>query len=160
VLEQESLDLAIGPAMALPRGARRAHWATTKFLCGLRRGHPALRRSLTLARYCELSHILISPTGQGASIVDDALERRGVSRQVSLRVESFLLAPAIVAESDLVLTAPAMVFAGALSSRRIVTSEPPLKLPDLHLHLYWSAKREGGGMLDWLRSELMTLSAS
>jgi hypothetical protein len=65
----------------------------------------------------------------------------------------------VVAGSNLVLTAPAMVFESAIAAKRIVAFPPPLKLPDLHLHLYWSARRDGEAKLSWLRAEVLALAS-
>ena len=43
-------------------------------------------RRLTLERYLELSHMLISPQGHGQGFVDGVLAQRGLSRRIALKL--------------------------------------------------------------------------
>jgi DNA-binding transcriptional LysR family regulator len=113
---------------------------------------------MTLARYCALSHVQIAPTGRGGSVVDDALAARGLSRRVAMRTESFLLAPLIAAESDLVLTAPRVLFDNARVRSRLVLLAPPIALLELHLHVYWDGRRGQDAKLAWFREVVSNLA--
>jgi hypothetical protein len=69
-----------------------------------------------------------------------------------MRTDSFLLAPLIAAGSDLVLTAPRLVFESAFVRSKVVLFAPPLTLPELHLHMVWDARRGQDAKLAWLRA--------
>jgi DNA-binding transcriptional LysR family regulator len=74
-----------------------------RFVCVVRRDHPRVGKRMTLARFLELDHAQIAVRGLPGGPVDDALAAIGKERRVVFFVAHFLVAPRIVAESDLVL---------------------------------------------------------
>ena len=123
-LEEERIDLALSPYPE-PRATLVAQKLfEDRLVCVLRRGHPALRRAsrrLGADTYASLSHVQIAPRGARGGVVDDWLARAGKTRHVALRVADFLVAPLVVAETDLVLTLPvriARVFARLARAQR------------------------------------------
>ena len=71
-------DIAIGVLESAPAGFRRQRLYNDTMLSVVLRGHPALKRGLTLARFVELEHALITITGEGDGPVDVALAARGL----------------------------------------------------------------------------------
>ena len=114
---------------AIPRDARITKLYDAGFVCAVRRNHPRVGKRLTLERYCELPHLLIAPAGNPGSRVDSLLAARGLARRVVVRVHTFLSAPAIVASSDLVLTAPSRVLEPVARPFRLRLLPPPLDGP-------------------------------
>ena len=109
----------------------------------LRAGHPAARRPLTLPRFVELPHVLVSPQGHGDSAVDVALRERKLSRRLVLRVPHFLSAPLFIAESDAIITLPERVARAVASQHRLVIRKPPLPLPGFSFSQFWHARNDG-----------------
>jgi DNA-binding transcriptional LysR family regulator len=157
-LRAGDVDLAVGPAGGATADVATAPFATIPYACGARRGHPALAGRMTLARYAALAHVQIAPSGRGGSLVDRALAARGFERRVAVRVESFLVAPLVVATSELVLTAPDLVFEATAAGGRVVTFRPPFAIEPLALRLAWDARRGGDPRLAWIRAELASLA--
>jgi DNA-binding transcriptional LysR family regulator len=123
------------------------------FVCVLRKQHP-LRGKLTLARYVELEHMVVASPGYGPGVVDFALEAQGLYRRIALRVPHFLVAPAIVARTDLVLTVPRRVLESVdTSGLRIV--DPPLPLSAFGVHLVWHRRAERDPGATWLRERVV-----
>jgi DNA-binding transcriptional LysR family regulator len=146
-LETGEVDVAVVPHVeqtrnappALPaQGLVRTRLFRDGFVCWLRAKHPALRgrNRLTLEAYAELPHALVAPRGDGLGQVDEALAARGLSRRVVLRAPHFYAALAIVARSDLVLTAPTAL-AVAEPRSRVVAVLPPIPLPRHDVNLLW-----------------------
>jgi DNA-binding transcriptional LysR family regulator len=106
LLASGEIDLAIAPvAQAEGRaGVLARRLFAERFVCVMRKGHPLAAQRLTLARFVAASHALISPRGKEGGIVDEALARLGHARRVAVAVPHFLIAPHVVAASDLLLT--------------------------------------------------------
>jgi DNA-binding transcriptional LysR family regulator len=163
-LETGEIDAAITPRiddtseLVVP-GLFRRKLFRDRFACLLRASHPALgkRSTLTLASYAELSHVLVSPSGAGDGLVDRALERRGLARRIALRVPYFYAALAIVAKSDLVLTAPAPLVRLA-DARSVTQVEPPLALPQHDIHLTWHERFTHDPGHRWFRELVATVA--
>jgi LysR family transcriptional regulator, transcriptional activator of nodD3 and syrA len=152
-LARGALDAVIGtfPSIAAPLRARVLF--RERFACVVRREHPAAGR-LTLGRYLALDHLVVASPGYGPGVVDVALEARGRARRVAMRVPHFLLAPAIVARTDLVLTLPRRVL-DAADAARLRVSRPPLALDDFAVQLVWHPRADRDAGAAWLRDQLV-----
>ncbi|HEX8538057.1 MAG TPA: LysR family transcriptional regulator, partial [Cystobacter sp.] len=117
-LASGSLDLAFGIFDEAPEGFRYQAIFREEFLCMLRRGHPAASAPLELDSWLALQHVSVAPRGGSGSIVDDALAKLGKQRDIALVVPHFLMAPLIIAETDLSLLLPARL------ARRYATMLP------------------------------------
>ncbi|RYE90606.1 MAG: LysR family transcriptional regulator [Myxococcales bacterium] len=157
-LARGALDLAIGLTSPDRPGLRQQPVLSDLFVCVLRRGHPALRRPLTLDRYCAQRHLLVTPTGRPGSLVDDLLAQSGRRRHVALRVPHFLLAPPLVARSDLVWTAPGSMAQAHAALLPLTLRPPPFDLGGFTLTLRWHERAEHDPGHRWLR-ELVAASA-
>jgi DNA-binding transcriptional LysR family regulator len=124
-----------------------------RFVCVVRRGHPLASKRLTLARYVAASHALISPLGKEGSRTDDALARMGLSRRVAVTVPHFLVAPYIVAQSDLVLTLAARVANMLAAPLGLAILEPPseLRLDGFTMSAVWHERTHSDAAQRWTR---------
>jgi DNA-binding transcriptional LysR family regulator len=97
------------------------------FIVAARADHPCTDE-MTLDRYCELEHLVVSNSGDAHGFVDLVLAEQGRSRRIALTVPNFMLALAVIAESDLVSALPRRFAArhGARFGVKII--EPPLSL--------------------------------
>ncbi|WP_223633488.1 LysR family transcriptional regulator [Corallococcus sp. EGB] len=152
-LETGEVDLAIivAPVPSGP-GLRQQKLLTEDFVCVVREGHPTVRRTLDLDTYLKLTHVLISPKGDGVGAVDLALARRGLPpRRIAVRVPYFLIAPLVVSRSDHILTAPRRLIAAFSNAYPLKVFPPPLPLPSFDILQVWHERFDGDPAHQWLR---------
>nr|WP_302474164.1 LysR family transcriptional regulator [Roseococcus sp. MDT2-1-1] len=126
-LDTRSLDVAILPIDAIPaRFAARPAYAED-FVVAMRRGHP-MGAAPTQAAYCTASHVLVSQSGDVQGNVDDVLAEHGLRRRVALAVPNFLLALAVVGQTDFIGALPRQLVAAHGVRFGVVAAEVPLKL--------------------------------
>ncbi|MFN3260115.1 MAG: LysR family transcriptional regulator [Pikeienuella sp.] len=148
-LETGAADLAVLAAPPAPDAVGRPLYRET-FLMAQRSGHPRGEGPPDLEGFCALPHLLVSTEGGGfRGAADAALERLGRARRVVASVPSFLLAPQLLAGSDLVCLLPRR-FAEALGPG-FSLFEPPLALPDFPLSLFWHPRRQADPAHAWFR---------
>jgi DNA-binding transcriptional LysR family regulator len=154
----DELDRELAPGSA--GGLLQRTLLRDRFVCLLRADHPALRarRGLTLEGYAALSHALVSPRGEGPGFVDRALERHGLVRRIALRVPHFYSALAIVAHSDLVLTAPSALGRLAPAGLPVRALAPPLRLPRHSVNLVWHERFSNDPGHRWLRDLVLEVA--
>jgi DNA-binding transcriptional LysR family regulator len=162
-LEEERIDLVISPAPE-PRATLVAQKLFDDgFVCILRRDHPALRRAsrrLDLETFTSLSHVQIAPRGNRGGPVDDWLARAGKTRHIALRIADFLVAPLVVAETDLVLTLPSRIAHVFARSHGLRVVEPPLDVPRVTMWQVWHQRRNQEPAHAWLRRVLSEVAAA
>jgi len=151
MLAEDQTDLAIGVFDSAPSGFRRQRLYSDTMVCIVRRGHPVLRRGLTLERFTELNHALITITGEGGGVVDSALAAKGLSRRIALRIPSFLAAPVVVARSDLIVTMPRHAAAEFAALVPLALVEPPLTLGGFDVSQLWHERHQSDARHSWLR---------
>ena len=153
-LSDGELELAIGVFGDAPSGIRTEPLWRESFACAVRRGGPAARGALDLERYLARPHLLVAPRGRPGSIVDDLLARDRLRRRIAVVVPHFLVAPAIVATSDLVWTAPAGLAHALAASYPLAVRPPPLPLPGFTIAMRWHLRLDRDPGLAWLRAML------
>ncbi|MEM9459956.1 MAG: LysR family transcriptional regulator [Myxococcota bacterium] len=157
-LSTGEIDLGIAAFVPPLPGVRRAPVLTDQFACLVRRGHPKVRRRLTLRQFLRLPHVLISPTGRGTSQIDTQLRSQGLERRIAIRIRYFLAAAMVVSRSDLVLTAPRRL--GELFAEHFAVElhEPPIELAPLTLEMLWHERYEADPAHRWLREQIRATS--
>jgi DNA-binding transcriptional LysR family regulator len=158
-LRAAELDLALGVFIDLPDDVLREPLFHEQFICVLRRGHPVLKRKLTLERYAALGHVLISPRGTPTGVVDAVLARRGLSRRVARTVASFLVAPQLVAASDYILTLPARTARAVADELDLALRTPPVELSGFDLAMAWHRRHDADPGHRWLREQTRAVAA-
>jgi DNA-binding transcriptional LysR family regulator len=134
------------------------------YSCLLRADHAALRgkrrkpKPLTIEAYAALSHLAVSPGGDGRGIIDRALEQRGLSRRIALRIPAFYTALEMVRRSDLILTAPTALARFAPADGSVASFAPPVDIPSHMLNLTWHERFTGDAGHSWLRDVVTEVS--
>lgn len=153
MLRRAEAELVLGLARGSERtaGLHHAVLFDEGFACLVRRGHPLTRGRMTLKRWLGARHAMIAPGGRRGGVVDDLLAGRGVSRRIAVLVPHFLVAPFVIAETDLVLTLPervARLFAGVLP---IEVLRPPIEVPGFTISCSWHERSDADACLAWVR---------
>lgn len=156
---QGDADIALGVFEdgQLPAGFYRRWLYDEDLVCVVRRGHPILSSQLTLAKFAAQSHVVVTITGQGNAMIDTALASQGKSRQVAVRLPHFLVAPMIVAESDLVLSLPRRLASHMAQWAPLELVELPLKVDMFSLSMIWHERTHGDPAQIWLRRQITEL---
>ncbi len=121
------MDVAVIPIDDIPARFVERTLYEEDFVIAMRAGHP-FAGDPTLDRFCQMTHLVVSATGDAQGFVDKALAERGHQRRVTLTVPNFMFAIALVAETDLISALPRS-FVAMHGKRFAVTSvEAPIPL--------------------------------
>lgn len=158
-LERGSYDAAIGVAFDVSPGLQQQALFSEEMVLVCRKGHPLVKRSIDLATYLELRHVMVSVRGGSQGVVDELLARSGQRRRIALLVPHFLAAQLIVASTDLVMTAPARVVSrlGEALGLRVLT--PPLAVPGFTVKQVWHERQQDDPGHLWLRQQVFAAAA-
>lgn len=151
LLRDQGSDLAVGIYGELPQEMRSRQLLTDRFVCVVRREHPATKKRFTLEQFVSIPHIQVAPRGKPGGYLDDVLRERGLSRTVARAVPYFVTALQLAAETDYVLTISERIakrFAESLSLKRL---EVPVTLRPYALSLVWHPRMDGDPAHRFLR---------
>jgi DNA-binding transcriptional LysR family regulator len=127
------------------------------FVCVARHEHQALELPLTLEQYLALPHISIAPGGTSGSLVDAALARQGLRRNITLVVPHFLMAALLAAQMDLLLVLPVHLARQCAAVLPLRILPPPLDLGGYVLHQIWHERMQKDPGHQWLRRTVANL---
>lgn len=114
-----------------------------------------MKKRLTLETFVALPHAFIAPRGTPGGIVDDALAALGRERRVAVMLQSFLVAPWLIAQSDLVITLAERLAKALSTTLPLQVYPPPLPLPPFAIEVIWHERRHRDPAHRWLRGELV-----
>jgi DNA-binding transcriptional LysR family regulator len=154
-----ALDLAVGFLPALGPPVARRSLFRDPYVCLMRAGHPAAEGRMTRKRFVEASHVLVTYRGGGHRVIEEALERAGVSRRIALRVPHFTVVPMVLERTDLILTLPARVARVYERQGRFKTVPPPIPIPPAEVAVHWHERFEADPGNRWLREQIVDLFA-
>jgi DNA-binding transcriptional LysR family regulator len=150
MLETGEIDFAFGGVLAAMPGVRRMKLYTETLVCAVRKGHPKVKKRVTAEQYARLGHCLIT-VGEGPTWVDDKLRQLGLHRRIVVRTRSFLAAPQIVAQSDLVVTCPRRLCEYMAKRFDLQLFELPLEPISFAEELLWHERSDDDPGHRWMR---------
>jgi LysR family nod box-dependent transcriptional activator len=158
-----AIDLVIEPPEIISRDDLPSMrlW-DDRWMCCVWDGNSRVGKHMTLELFSSLGHLIYSMGGGGQPVAlpDIALSRLGVHRRIELSVESFLLAPFLLQETELVTLVPARAEAFLRRTGGIRLLEPPVELPELVETLWWHPRANADAAHTWLRNRIHELSTA
>jgi DNA-binding transcriptional LysR family regulator len=154
------VDVALGTFPHVPAGLRAEALFDEQFVCLLRQGHPRRGARLSIDQYARLGHVLVTSPWDGRGPVDDALERLGRHRKIAAYVPHFLVAPRIVAETDLVLTTGRRIAEQLAAPLGLAMLPAPIKLAPFVVRMVWHPRSEEESVGKWLRAVVRTAASA
>jgi DNA-binding transcriptional LysR family regulator len=151
-----ALDLAVGFLPGLGPPVRRQPLFRDPYVCLMRADHPDVGKTLTKKKFLAASHALVSYKG-GHRVIEEALERAGLSRKIALRVPHFTVVPMVLERSDLILILPAKVARVYERQGRFRFLPPPVPIPPADVAAHWHERFERDPGNRWLRETIMEL---
>ena len=125
-----------------------------RYVAVMRKHHPLAKQALTLDRYCEANHLLVSFSGRARGLVDDALASLGRERRILLTVNQFFTAGQVVAASDLVMVIPKHLINATGMSEALIHQDLPFGLPEVHIDMLWHERDGRNPGHQWLRDQV------
>ena len=148
-LEGGHIDLLIGN-QDVGAGVFQEELFVDEFVCLVSALHSAIGRRMTLDQYVKHAHVLFAPQGRGDRLLDEALKKQRIERQVALRVPHIQSIPLILSKTPYIVTIPAKFAAASkLADLRLLT--PPMELPALQVMQYWHQAVHQDPAHQWLR---------
>jgi DNA-binding transcriptional LysR family regulator len=151
--ESGIVDLALMALDYAPPSLRSKVLFKERYVFTARKNHSVFKQPLTLARFCELDHVLVSPDGGGfIGPTDLALRKLGRERRVTVSVPHFLFVPELLRSSDLVAVLPERLLAGRAHDLRV--ADPPLTIPGYEMIMVWHERSHLDPAHRWLREAI------
>ena len=151
-LASGAIDFSIDPPLQSDQHLKHEKIYQEDYVMIVRKDHPILNKEkITIEDYLDLSHIHISNRKTGMGHVDMTLYKLGLTRDIYLRAQHFLVAPYIVEQSDMAITTTK----GFAVDRNLAWRELPFDIDPLVLHLYWHENNDNESSSKWMRDLML-----
>ncbi|ASG25295.1 LysR family transcriptional regulator [Nitrospirillum viridazoti] len=162
ILDAGDADLTISVPPRQPVGGRILSQPLfeERFVCIMRRGHPAASGTLDLPTFLSLSHLLVSPEGERFGQVDAALAAMGLRRRIALSLPQMYAAPPLVAHSDLIATLMEGAVDASAARDDLLILPPPVALGTVSFAMSWHRRNDAHPVQRWFRETLSSLYAT
>ncbi|KAF0814597.1 PCP degradation transcriptional activation protein [Andreprevotia sp. IGB-42] len=154
-LGDDGADLLLGLASNAPADVYQRVVYRDRLMCAVRADHPLLRtgEGMNVEHYCRWPHLQLQLGHDLRRLVDDRLLALGAARQVGLQLAQISAALPVIADSDLILTAPEHVLRREARDGLVILPLP-FDVPPLTMSLFWHARRHNDPAHIWLRNAL------
>lgn len=160
-LDADRLDLGIGVG-AFAGGQvhhKRRVLATDSYLVMFNAKKVDVKSPISLEDYVRLPHVLTSLRRGERGVVDEALEKLGLSRKIALVTPRFVAVPFLVDGAAVVTTMHARLARYFADELGLSLSPPPVELPQLTTSLLWHASYDRDPAQVWLRETIIRVAA-
>lgn len=161
-VEAGKIDMAINRFDELPQSFHQKTIWTDTFSC-LMNVDNDIANNFTLENYLGASHIWVSKTGFGVGVgmnpkdvqrlgwVDEALNKIGYKRNISVFTRHYQVAMLLAQQHDLIATLPSKAARLKSESSKLVSKAPPFAIPAFDLKMAWSPLLHHNAGHQWLR---------
>lgn len=149
-----ALGVSHGQAM-LQEGVEALDCLSDDYVVIARQGHSRINDSLSLEQYLAERHIAVLPWGDAGSVIDAALARQGLHRDVAVQLPSLLAAPYIVAHSNHLFTLPRRAALQLANTVAFAMHDVPFEAPRYTLRMLHHVRHSGASGHRWLREQLL-----
>jgi DNA-binding transcriptional LysR family regulator len=161
-LETGELDFRLGWVRDPPPSLRSRLLFRDRFVCLARNEHPHIHGSLSLDQYMTLPHVRARTSTRSTfwRTIDEAasVHRRGP--RVAYIVQDFVVAPRVVATTDLIATVPERFALSVAGPYSLQILKPPLRLPPISICAYWHERTQREPAHRWFSKVLAEVSSA
>ena len=156
-MESGHVDLAVGLLPQLKAGFFQQRLFEQRYVCLMRRGHPLDKKKITVEEFSQADHVKVVASGTGHARLDEAIERKGIRRNIRLSVPHFVAVGHILSTTDMIATVPERYALQCLKPFDLRFLKHPVDLPETGINCFWHAKfhKEPGNQ--WMRRLIFQL---
>lgn len=157
-LEAGTTDVAIAGFYGTPpAGFFQQKLFSDEFVVLARKKHPRIDKTLSLERYLKEDHIRIALHGDLKGELDRYLDKKKMSRKVVAGLSNFTSPSWILAETDLLLTAPKKLAERYAEYLPVRLFPSPIELKPLSVMQVWHARTKDDPFRKWMRLQIKNL---
>jgi len=160
LLDKGEIDLACGLFPETNPWYKEQFLFDEVYSCVCRRDHPNIGSYFSLEDYLTESHLLVSIQEDRVGRVDMLLAQKNLQRHIALSIPHFLIAPFILAQSNLVATLPKRVALTFSQSQSLKLLPVPLPLEGFSVFMRWHQSTHNLPACEWLRVLMIEVSST
>lgn len=155
-LEEGEFDFALGRFVNVSSRLLSEQWRSERLVALVRSDHPEFGDEISETEFLHSQQIWVNG-GQRTGIVDKWLKENDLQRNVVLTTPNFLMAPIIVAQSDLLVVTPHEVARQCVDKLPLKILNLPMALDSFDQEVIWHPVHSSTPAHRWFREQLLLL---
>jgi DNA-binding transcriptional LysR family regulator len=155
-LESGEADLVIGFVPWLSGSIYQQQLYEQDWVCLTNGHHPRIRQRLGVKQYRTEGHVSIA-AGTGATLLEQALLREKIEREIVLELPGFLGLGAMIQTTDLIATLPRNIGETLAAAHELAVYPCPIAVETFSVRQHWHARYHQEAGHKWLRGIVTTL---
>jgi DNA-binding transcriptional LysR family regulator len=143
--------LVLGRIVDPPDNLVVQHLMDEGLACVVRAGHPDIGDSISRDQFEALKHVNVLPPGRLRAGLFQALDQRGLKREVAVSVTHFLAVPEMIAVTDYCATLPMLICRRLAHDPRLKILPAPVDLGTFPVEMAWHVRYRHDPAHRWLR---------
>lgn len=148
------VDLALGYVPGLDADCFAQKLFVDEHVCVIRAGHPFRATKPSRDDLAALRYVYASTNATGHRMVERWLDDLHLKRDVALRVPHFVVAPEIVANTDLAVIFPKSIAKRFNRGKAFRVLPLPFELPPIDIQVHWHVHFASDPGVAWLRATI------
>jgi len=145
-------EMVLGRITDPPDNMVVQHLMDDGLACVVRADHPEIGDSISKEDYERLKHVNVLPPGRLRAGLFQALEQRGLRREVAVSVTHFLAVPEMIAATDYCTTLPRQICHRLARDTRLKILPAPADLGTFPVEIAWHVRYRHDPAHRWLRA--------
>lgn len=145
-------DVVLGRMVDPPDNLVVQHLMNDGLACVVRADHPQIGDRISEEQYEQLKHVNVIPPGRMRAGLFQALEEKGLKREVAVSVTHFLAVPEIIAVTDYCATLPKLICRKLATDPRLKVLATPVDLGTFPVQMGWHVRYRHDPAHRWLRA--------
>jgi DNA-binding transcriptional LysR family regulator len=161
LFESGQVDLGVGYCVNPPGELRIRHAFEENLVCIARAEHPAIQGRLSLEQFTQNPQVQIRPGDMRyVVLLERALSLHGVEARIGAVVHDFIVAPEIVASTDLIAVVPQRMARRYGQALGLQILPLPVEVPPLSFSMIWHERTHREPLYQWLRELVLQICAT
>jgi DNA-binding transcriptional LysR family regulator len=152
-----TIDLLVSCTTSEIAGFHKGVLFTDTEVTVVRKRHPSASRMKKMKAFLHASHVAVVGRGLTEDPVDTWLRQKGLSRQIALRVPSYVQALQAVAQTDLAAFVPKRLAESLARPLSLTLVRPPIDPGDYQEHLFYPRRATHDPASMWLRTLVLQI---
>ena len=159
-LETGEIDFRLGWLPRPPPTLHSAQLYRDRMVCVVRKDHPVIQQQISLEQFMQHSHarLEVAPHGMSGRVIDEAVTRAGGKLHIAMLAQNYGAVLNTVAQSNLIAMVSERMLKSSRNPLALQILEPPLKLPDMRMNLFWHERTHKDPRHRWFRQLITTVA--
>ncbi len=131
------------------------HLFDNHFVCAMRHNHPLAQEELSLERFTQAEHLLLSLSGDASGSVDLLLRQKGLERRIAMTVNHSNNIPKLLVNTNMITTIPLAIIIDSVNAGHLVIKKVPFPMAPGPISMSWHVRHQRDQGMKWLRSKVL-----